>query len=64
MNHTHMQIEATVRLPITFRADVNGHDVTIYDLRIGGLVSLYESMPPSVREQINEQAAAAVRGIL
>ena len=52
----------TVRLPVQYR-QIKGEDgsITTFDLRIGGTISLYESLPQEVKIAIAEAVAREVR---
>lgn len=53
----------TVELPVTYQWSTNGADTVISDVRICGLSSIYEYLPPAVKLAISNQIAAKIRGI-
>lgn len=51
------QCTVTVTLPVQYRAIRESGNVATFDLRIGGLVALYESLPQEAKLSIAEQVA-------
>ena len=63
MDITRQSITVDTPLPIQFTAAINGTDVTIYNVAVAGLVSIFDNLPESSKSVILEACARQARGI-
>lgn len=59
MKITTGNIRVLVELPVQFRAVREGTVTTAFDIRVGGLVSLYDALDATAKADIARQVAAA-----
>ena len=59
MNITTGNIKVQVELPVQFRAAKNGGSVTVFDIRVFGLPSLYNELGDEIKALIASRAAEA-----
>ena len=63
MEITRQSIYVSTELPVQFSANINGADVTIYNVQIAGLTSVFDLLPEAAKLQIINECARAARGI-
>ena len=54
-------VPVEVTLPVQFSAAINGHDVAIYNVTVGGLTTLFEMLPESSKLAILDACTREVR---
>ena len=63
MEITRQSITVNAPLPVQFTAHINGNDVTIYNVSVAGLVSIFDNLPESSKAAILDSCARQARGI-
>jgi hypothetical protein len=63
METTRQSITVDTPLPVQFSANTNGSDVTIYNVQVAGLISMFDMLPESAKLVIMEACARQARGI-
>jgi hypothetical protein len=63
MENTRQSISLLVHLPVQFSAMRNGNDLTIYNVSVDGLASLFDNLPQSTRVEVMELCARHARWI-
>ena len=63
MEITRRSVNVTVDLPVQYNAIENGGELTVYNISIAGLYSLFDNLPEGVKLQVSEQVARQARGI-
>jgi hypothetical protein len=63
METTRQSITVSTPLPVQFSANINGSDVTIYNVQVAGLISMFDMLPESSKLVIMEACARQARGI-
>ena len=63
METTRTSITVSTPLPVQFSANINGSDVTIYNVQVAGLISMFDMLPESAKLVIMETCARHARGI-
>ena len=63
MDITRQSITVDTPLPVQFTAARNGADVTIYNVSVAGLNSVYDLLPESAKLIVMEACARQARGI-
>jgi hypothetical protein len=63
MEIARQSIYVSTELPVQFSANINGADVTIYNVQIAGLTSMFDNLPEAAKIQIINKCARHARGI-